>query len=122
MDTPFVAFELVCRLAQWFCVTQYDFLLWFYNSLGLSANIVAEQEQSHHIAPHCTTDIQALARSDQPAASGEGTGSLIFSVNSIKEQEQPWHIAPDCTTDDIQALAQRDQPAASREGTIATSA
>ena len=73
---------------------------------------VAEQEQSRHIAPHCTTDIQELARSDQPAASGEGTGPLSISDSSIKEQEQPWYIAPDSTTD-IQALAQRDQPAAS---------
>ena len=87
-------------------------------------------QQPGHIARDCTTDIQALARSDQPAASGEGTGSsevastqappakqqrrtknksdfyssLGFSANSVSEQEQPRHIAPHCTTD-IQALA-----------------
>ena len=70
-------------------------------------------QQPGHIARDCTTDIQALARSDQPAASGEGTGSgevagtqappakrqrrttkksdysssLSFSVNSDAEQD-----------------------------------
>ena len=70
-------------------------------------------QQPGHIARDCTTDIQALARSDQPAASGEGTGSgevadtqappakrqrrttkkpdysssLSFSVNSGAEQD-----------------------------------
>ena len=99
-------------------------------------------QQPGHIARDCTTDIQSLARSDQPAASGEGTGSsevastqappakrqrrtknttdfyssLGLSANSVSEQEQPRHSAPHCTTD-IQALTRSDQPAASREGT-----
>ena len=95
-------------------------------------------QQPGHIARDCTTNIQALARSDQPAASREGTGSgevagtrgppakrqrWTTNKSDYKQEktvccrcQQPGHIARDCTTD-IKAIAQSDQPAASGKGT-----
>ena len=90
-------------------------------------------QQPGHIARDCTTDIQALARSDQSTASGEDTGAgkvadtqkgtwSKWTWNYEQEKtvchrcQQPGHIARDCTTD-IQALAWSDQPASSGEDT-----
>ena len=70
-------------------------------------------QQPGHIARDCTTDIQALTRSDRPAASGEHTDSGEVAGTQAPPAKQQRRT----TKKSLQALARSDQPATSGEGT-----
>ena len=70
-------------------------------------------QQPGHIARDCTTDIQALTRSDRPAASGEHTDSGEVAGTQAPPAKQQRRT----TKKSLQALARSDQPTTSGEGT-----